>query len=1069
MPAVNDPLPSADPDRTAVREPSDPDSTLDRTADSTRPPLPDVSSETAGPRGAGNADAVRGPDASGRAVSAALDPPPGSPAIPGYRITGEIAKGGMGRVYAAADLTLDREVAIKTLLPGANADRFVTESKITAKLPHPNIPPVYELGELADGTPFLAMKLIRGETLSALVKARPSPRHDLPRWVQVFEGIAQAVGFAHSRGVIHRDLKPLNVMVGEFGEVQVMDWGLARVLAPLSPGGEGLGVRGTGEAVTPGGDASHTQAGTIMGTPAYMAPEQARGEPVDARADVFALGAMLAVVLTGRPAFGGTSVGETIQKAAKAELSDVLARLDACGADADLIALAKRCLSADRDARPPDGRVVATEVAAYRAGVEARLKQAETERAEAVVREGEQRKRRRVQVLLIAAVAVLVMGGVSVAWWQTDQDAARRDAALRQQVADEQRATADAARLARNGEAVAGLLAQAEVALRAGDADRAAVVLDAALKRSAEGGAESDADRFKRLAEDLALARELDAVDQFRWTVVENKLPDPAEVARRTRVVLARFGADPDAASVDDAVARVTASVVRERIVSALDRVLLQERTAGVRDLLRRVDADAYRDAVRDAVRANDGVQVAQLAGRKAAREQPPGFITFLGDSPSISLGQRRQLMVSAAIQKSGDLNLLMTLAGTYWGPKEQVYEEAVRWYQAAVAAAPDNCVARYDLGVALMSKGQWDEGIACLKKAIELVPQYAPAHGALGGALVFKGQWDEGVACLKKAVELDPKNAVAHYNLGGALMSRGRWDEAIVCLEMAVEFDPKFAGAHTVLGGALLAKGQVDEAITCFKKIVELDPKNAKAHSDLGSMLTSMSRWDEAIACYRKAVELDPKNANTHFNLGNALAGKGRWDEAIACYKKAVELDPKNAEAFVGLSRVLVGKDQLDEAIACLKQAVELDPKNTETHAFLCIMLLSKSRWEEAIVCYRKLLELDPKNADARQNLAFVQQMEAQGKKTNRVSVGVVFSDGNDIAARVVVVNTDGPAGKGGVKVGDTITKFNGDEVASAKAFRQLLTGKKSGDVVKLTVRRGGETVTLSVTLSEK
>ena len=378
MSAVNDPLPSADPDRTNLRELSEHTATLDATLDSTRPTLPDA--------------------------------PPGSPTVPGYHITSEIAKGGMGRVYAALDLTLDREVAIKTLLPGANADRFVTESKITAKLPHPNIPPVYELGTLADGTPFLAMKLVRGTTLSEQLKARPSPQHDLPRFVHIFEQIAQAVGLAHSRGVIHRDLKPLNVMVGEFGEVQVMDWGLAK----LASGGREAAVS-AGEQPPDGGRTPEhdlTHAGAVLGTPGYMAPEQARAELLDARADVFALGATLAAILTGKPAFVGTSVDETIQKAAKAELSDVVTRLDVCGADADLIAVAKRCLSADRDARPADGRGVADEVAAYRAGVQARLRQAETDKAKAETQAAEQRKRRRQFNVAAGIVAAVLLAGI---------------------------------------------------------------------------------------------------------------------------------------------------------------------------------------------------------------------------------------------------------------------------------------------------------------------------------------------------------------------------------------------------------------------------------------------------------------------------------------------------------------------------------------------------------------------------------------------------------------------------------------------------------------------------------
>jgi serine/threonine protein kinase len=169
-------------------------------------------------------------DVSGSAGTEPLHPEPDAPAgplpvVPGYQVLHEIARGGMGRVLAAYDISLDREVALKVLLPGADPDRFVRESKITARLPHPGIPPVHALGTLADGSPFLAMKLIAGRTLAEEMKTG-----DRPRLLQAFTQVCQAVGFAHSRGVIHRDLKPANVMVGAFGEVQVMDWGLAKEL-----------------------------------------------------------------------------------------------------------------------------------------------------------------------------------------------------------------------------------------------------------------------------------------------------------------------------------------------------------------------------------------------------------------------------------------------------------------------------------------------------------------------------------------------------------------------------------------------------------------------------------------------------------------------------------------------------------------------------------------------------------------------------------------------------------------------------------------------------------------------
>ncbi|HEV3023865.1 MAG TPA: serine/threonine-protein kinase, partial [Pirellulales bacterium] len=336
-----------------------------------------------------------------------------------YELLREIARGGMGRVLAAHDRTLDREVALKILLPGANADRFVRESKITARLPHPGIPPVYALGTLADDSPFLAMKLIIGQTLAEELKTA-----DRPQLLQVFTQVCQAVSFAHSRGVIHRDLKPANIMVGAFGEVQVMDWGLAKELGSREASHEFLSSEptvGTDPARTSDHRAAgestddRTQAGTVLGTPSYMAPEQARGEATDARGDVFALGGILCAILTGHPPFSGRSSQEVIQRAGAADLAEALARLDGCGADVELVALCQRCLSANAMDRPADGQAVADGLTAYLNGVQERLHAAERERAVALAKATEQEKRRRVVAGLSAVVIIISVVGSLVA------------------------------------------------------------------------------------------------------------------------------------------------------------------------------------------------------------------------------------------------------------------------------------------------------------------------------------------------------------------------------------------------------------------------------------------------------------------------------------------------------------------------------------------------------------------------------------------------------------------------------------------------------------------------------
>ncbi len=284
-----------------------------------------------------------------------------------YRIDGEIARGGMGAILKGRDPDLGRNVALKVLREDHrdNADmvkRFVEEAQIGGQLQHPGVVPIYELGTFTDRRPFFSMKLVKGNTLAKLLEDRATPTDELPRLLSIYEAVCQTVAYAHARGVIHRDLKPSNVMVGSFGEVQVMDWGLAKVLPRGVVDDEKAGKLDRQETViitdrSGSGEPGLSHAGSVMGTPSYMAPEQARGEGerVDERADVFALGSILCEVLTGDPAFLGRSSGEILHKAALGDLAEAVARLDACGSDAELIAIVRDCL-ARRGGGPPAPR-----------------------------------------------------------------------------------------------------------------------------------------------------------------------------------------------------------------------------------------------------------------------------------------------------------------------------------------------------------------------------------------------------------------------------------------------------------------------------------------------------------------------------------------------------------------------------------------------------------------------------------------------------------------------------------------------------------------------------------------
>jgi len=364
--------------------------------------------------------------------------PPMLPDLAAFGALEEIDRGGIGVVYRGKDPQLPRDLAIKVLRPDRQQPylvrRFIEEAKITGKLQHPGVVPVHNLGQMPDGRPYFTMKLIRGQTLAALLAGRASPSQDLPRFLKIFEQVCQTLAYAHSQEIVHRDLKPANIMVGHFAEVQVMDWGFAKVLRtpddqqPATAEMHGVNV-----------DYAKTQPGQVMGTLSYMPPEQARGEVnrVDERSDVFSLGAILCAILTDKPPYLGTTAEQLLAMAQGGDLAEARKRLDLAlqsGAETELIALAWRCLSPNREDRPGNAGEVAEAVAEYQAGVQERLRAAELARTAAQAKAGEERKRRRLSVVLAAAVVLIVLGSSGAALWYIDDQARQEREALLQQV-----------------------------------------------------------------------------------------------------------------------------------------------------------------------------------------------------------------------------------------------------------------------------------------------------------------------------------------------------------------------------------------------------------------------------------------------------------------------------------------------------------------------------------------------------------------------------------------------------------------------------------------------------------
>ncbi|MDP7033558.1 MAG: protein kinase [Planctomycetota bacterium] len=288
-----------------------------------------------------------------------------------YEVLGVLGRGGIGRVYLALDRQMRREVAIKSLIhPDQEVIRvrFLEEAQITSQLEHPNIVPVHEMARNDKGEPFLVMKRIRGQSLQKtldLCEQQGRTRGGmLQQLLDVFAKVCDGISYAHSRGVVHRDLKPDNIMVGQFGEVLLLDWGLARIQGTVDVGTSTETVESDRQEM----GLHATRDGAIQGTPAFMSPEQIRGDPVDARSDIYSLGAILYTILTLKKPYEGNTAREVLDRARTQLLIPPSQRNPVASIPRELEAIVLKSMFRDPEGRYQSVEALRRDLNAYREG-----------------------------------------------------------------------------------------------------------------------------------------------------------------------------------------------------------------------------------------------------------------------------------------------------------------------------------------------------------------------------------------------------------------------------------------------------------------------------------------------------------------------------------------------------------------------------------------------------------------------------------------------------------------------------------------------------------------------------
>jgi tetratricopeptide (TPR) repeat protein len=799
-----------------------------------------------------------------------------------------------------------------------------------------------------------------------------------------FLDVCNAVAYAHSRGVLHRDLKPGNVMLGQFGETLVVDWGLAKVVGRSEPGG------GEATLIASGSSIVETMAGSAVGTPAYMSPEQAEGklDALGPRSDIYSLGAILYCLLTGQPPVQDDDAAVVLEKVRRGDITAPRAlRPDVPPA---LEAICLKALALRPADRYPAVLALADDVTRWLAD-------------EPVSAYGEPwpvragRWARKHKPLVSGTAAALLVGLIAAAagvmWYQEEQnretlrraEAERKTmlagAAVRHALDQAESAVEELHDILKKPGGVFELLNrpenwQARIKLADAALDRARALAKAATGLDPKLGAEADnlQAALRQDEDDRRLVVRLEKIRMDKDAFVEGEF-DYAGAAREYPKAFAEAGLAMPEGETEALASRIRASRIKEQLVAALDDWAFVAVRAGKEELAERVLATgrraasdpAWGDRMRHLKMWRDRNALTKLIKDAHPNGLSPQTLNLVG----ILLGKdnpvRESWLRDAQAQYPADFWLNLQLANAI-GKSNPL--EAAGFLRVAIVTRPGSSAAYNNLGGALRVRKKLPEAVAAYHKAIELDPKYAVAYLNLGLALRDQKKLPEAVAAYHKAIELDPKFALAYNTLGVALGDQKKPPEAIAAFHKAIELDPNFAKAYYNLGIALRDHKKLPEAIAAFHKAIELDPNDAKAYSNLGVALHEQKKLPEAVDAFHKAIELDPKYAVAYLNLGLAHRDQKKLPEAIAAYHKAIELDPKFALAYNAVGIALHEQKKLPEAVAAYHKAIELDPKDARAYYNLGIALRVQKKLPEAVAAYHKAIELDSKYALAYYNL---------------------------------------------------------------------------------------------------
>ncbi len=893
-----------------------------------------------------------------------LDPP--AAAIPrrigDYDIIAPIASGGMGVVYKARHATLDRLVAIKTMLRAETASpdeirRFHAEAEAAAQLDHPGIVPIYEVGE-EDGRHYFSMAFVEGGSL--LASLGDGPMEPLAA-AGLVRSVAEAVAYAHERGVIHRDLKPGNILLSSGGSPKVTDFGLAK-------------------RVETAGDLTHT--GQVLGTPSYMPPEQARGDltAIGPLADVYALGAVLYHALTGRAPFAAATPWATLRQVLENE--PVPPRQLNPQVDRDLETIAIKCLEKEPNRRYGSAAAVAADLRRFIAGepIVARRTPA-WERAW-------KWSRRRPALAGLAAVSLIAVLSTTLGGLLYVQAAAQR---VRLAEADMRERT----RELRERDAIDNVRRDVQAAL-----GRCGGLLDAGSLQEAEVGV---AEALAKVVALPALSEERLALEALSSRLAERRTAERERAAARSR--LAAFDAHRDAAmflgsqaygldplaNQRQAAAEAAAGLALFTVdpaapetalpawESAAFAVFSPAERAAIRDgcyELLLVFADATRQAAGSEPAARTGeatLAAVRLAAAVIGRETPATRLqraACLAVRDVTGASSERADVIDTAPAETAIDNFLVgkMLAQPGAAVDDRDFKRATSFFEQALVLDPDHFWAQYSLATQGLRLGRPDLADVHLTACIGRRPEFVWAWILRGSARTALGHFDLAKADFARAFTLAPDPEARHVALVNRAVlevAQGRPDEARASLREAIDLEPTAFQAVLSLATVEAREGRSGEALALLDKALALEPDAAVVHRERGRLLASRGEFAAAERHLQAAARLERGASSARADdlalAGQMLFRQQRYDDALVAWEAALAVDPGHPQSHLWKAALLVDRGRFAEALSSFDAFLERGRPNVEFHLTRGMCRASLGNYVAAIDDYSRALELRP------------------------------------------------------------------------------------------------------------